>query len=168
MGSQPQLIQSEKKLLTLGQIVGFHKAIEEFRKTLNLPPLSKPHVRDFDMELLVQYMSMNPLKVTRSRGKYRCVGNIRLWELCRAWMEPETRVPVEVFHGKQNSKAFICNYALELIYPHIVYRLAPEDAVAISKLLTEFPLDVLPNPVFPSKAACARAMGISKRRLADV
>lgn len=168
MGSQPQLIQSEKKILVLDQIVGFHKAIEEFRKTFNLPPLSKPHVRDIDIELLLQYMSMNPLKVIRTRGKYRCVGNVRLWEICRAWLEPETRVPVEVFRGKQNAQAFKCNYALELIYPHIVYRWASEDAVAISKLLTEFPLDVLPNPVFPSKAACARAMGISKRRLADV
>jgi hypothetical protein len=109
-------------------------------------------------------LNVFPIYVHRNRNNYRCVGNVRAWELCRAWLTLDQKVPVSLIHGRFKSEYWSRNYLLETYYSNVIYGLPAEDSISLHSILSEWSSDLeLPNP-FPSKAAYRRTMRFGKGR----
>lgn len=157
--------KSEKNLLPIGDIPELHACLQNSRRKAQLHPLAQPNDTDIDLASFLALLTTFPIQVHQYRNQYRCVGNIRMWELCRAWFDSDQPVPVEVVQGRINREYWARNQLLELVYLNVVYGLMAEDCATLYDILAKWPEDLEMPPLFPSKAAYRRAMRVGKGRM---
>jgi len=154
----------ENTILPIGDIPELHDNLQSARKKYRLHPLAQPSPSDIHLPHFIDMLNVFPIYVHRNRNNYRCVGNVRAWELCRAWLTPDQKVPVSLIHGRFKSEYWSRNYLLETYYSNVIYGLPAEDSISLHSILSEWSSDLeLPNP-FPSKAAYRRTMRFGKGR----
>src|SRR5680860_1085548 len=118
---------SQAKYLPLGDIQELHLTLQNTRRKYRLPPLAQPSRADIHLSSFLALLDVFPIFVQPSSTKFRCVGNVRLWELCRAWLDPDQLVPVNVVSGRFKADFWTRNYLLETYYANVLFGLAAED-----------------------------------------
>jgi len=165
MAPNTTLFKTENKALPIGDIPEIHECLQSARKHLALPPIAQPSIKDINSAAFQSLLMTFPPLVTQYRDKYRCVGNIRMWEICRNWLEPDQKVPVRVVIGRFNRDFWERNQVIELFYGSVIYGLIAEDAASLYQLSKDWPTELGVPPLFPSKAAYGRAMRVGKGRM---
>lgn len=166
MASTTPQFHSQTQLLPLGEISELHETLQNARKKYQLPPLAQPNQADIHLAHVRTLLEVFPIFAHRSRNKLRCVGNIRFWELCRAWLDPDQMVPVNLVSGRFKADFGARNYLLETYYANVLFGLNADDGASLYRLSNEWASDLELPPIFPSKAAYGRAMRIGKGRMA--
>ncbi|AZT82588.1 hypothetical protein EHN06_02985 [Marinobacter sp. NP-4(2019)] len=166
MASTTPQFHSQTQLLPLGEISELHETLQNARKKYQLPPLAQPNQADIHLAHVRTLMEVFPIFAHRSRNKLRCVGNVRFWELCRAWLDPDQMVPVNLVSGRFKADFWARNYLLETYYANVLFGLNADDGASLYHLSKEWASDMELHPIFPSKAAYGRAMRIGKGRMA--
>jgi|GEM_PF-2653208 len=156
----------EKTYLPIGEIPELHESLKSVKRKYRLPPLAQPNQGDIDLSSFLILLDIFPIYVHRYRKSYRCVGNLRLWELCRAWLQPDERVPVNIVRRRFRADYWVRNCLLETLYLNVLFGLAADDCVSLYGIANEWGGDLELPPLFPSKAAYSRAMRVGKGRLA--
>lgn len=166
MASTTHQFHSQIQLLPLGEISELHETLQNARKKYQLPPLAQPSQADIHMPHALTLLDVFPILAHRTRNKLRCVGNVRLWELCRAWLDPDQVVPVNVVSGRLKPDYWARNYLLETYYVNVLFGLTNDDCASLYRFSNEWADDLELPPIFPSKAAYCRAMRVGKGRMA--
>ncbi|MBL3827228.1 MULTISPECIES: hypothetical protein [unclassified Marinobacter] len=166
MASTTPQFHSQTQLLPLGEISELHEILQNARKKYQLPPLAQPNQADIHLAHVRTLLEVFPIFAHRSRNKLRCVGNVRFWELCRAWLDPDQMVPVNLVSGRFKADFWARNYLLETYYANVLFGLNADDGASLYRLSNEWTSDLELPPIFPSKAAYGRAMRIGKGRMA--
>lgn len=168
MASTTPPFHFQTELLPLGDIPELHEALQTTRKEYQLPPIAQPNQADMHLRYFRDFLNIFPIYVHRYRTKYRCVGNVRLWELCRAWLDSDQLIPVNVVSGRFKAEFWTRNYLVETFYANALFGLTAEDCASLYSLSNEWGGDSELQPLFPSKAAYGRAMRLGKGRMARV
>ncbi len=165
MTKKPRILTSEKSLLPIGDIPELHDSLQSARKKFRLHPLAQPNAVDIDLSSFLSLLTTFPIQVHKHRNNYRCVGNIRMWELCRTWLDSDQLVPVELILGRMDREYWERNQLFELMYLNVAYGLTAEDCASLHNIVMEWPKELELAPLFPSKAAYRRAMRVGKGRM---
>jgi len=164
--AQKTLIRtSERALLPIGDIPELHESLQSDRRKLRLHPLAQPNAGDINLPSFLALLGTFPIKVHKHRNQFRCVGNIRMWELCRAWFDPTQKVPVEVARGRIDREYWGRNQLLELVYLNVTFGLTADDCASLHEIVMDWPKALGLAPLFSSKVAYQRAMRVGKGRM---
>ncbi len=166
MAQKTRNTESGKTVLPIGDIPELHGSLQSARRKFRLHPLAQPNAEDINLTSFLTLMKTFPIQVHEHRNQYRCVGNIRMWELCRAWFASDQKVPVEVSRGRIDREYWDRNQLLELAYLNAAFGLTADDSASLHDIVMDWAKELGLDPLFSSKAAYQRAMRVGKGRMA--
>ncbi len=162
-----QAKEVEIRRISLAEISGVHNAILELESTLSLTPLSLPSREVLNAKILRSALTAYPIWVTRTKEKFVCVGNARLFRLAKSYLGVNDEIPVLVAKSRRTRDVIQTNYLVELYVLPAVFALGLDDVRRLHEiwknnlenqhLKTAFPLT--------TKIAFAHAFRISPRSL---
>ena len=165
MAHKTRISKLERTLLPIGDIPELHGSLQSARRKFRLPPLAQPNAEDINLSSFLTLMETFPIQVHKHRNQYRCVGNIRIWELCRAWFAPDQKVRVEVHSERIDLERWDRNQLLELFYLNAIFGLTADDCASLHEVAVNWPKTMGLDPLFSCKAAYQRAMRVGKGRM---
>ena len=116
------ITQIQEIQVTLADINGVHPAITVLEKELFLPPLGfslgLSLKSEQKMEIVQSALRAMPARLTKSHGKYRCIGNVRLYRLAVSCLAPSEEISALVTTSRDKRDVIQPNYLAEIYcYP---------------------------------------------------
>lgn len=161
------ITQIQEVQVTLADINGVHPAITELEKELSLPPLGISLKSEQKMEIVQSALRAMPTRLIESHGKYKCVGNVRLYRLAVSCLSLREEIPALITTSRNKRDVIQTNYLAELYLLPIAFALGLDDV----RRLYEIWEDKKDNQLFKSalplrtKTAFANAFRVSPATL---
>lgn len=161
------ITQIQEVQVTLADINGVHPAITELEKELSLPPLGISLKSEQKMEIVQSALRAMPVRLIESHGKYKCVGNVRLYRLAASCLSLSEEIPALITTSRNKRDVIQTNYLAELYLLPIAFALGLDDV----RRLYEIWEDNKDNQLFKSalplrtKTAFANAFRVSPATL---
>lgn len=161
------ITQIQEVQVTLADINGVHPAITELEKELSLPPLGISLKSEQKMEIVQSALRAMPARLIESHGKYKCVGNVRLYRLAASCLSLSEEIPALITTSRNKRDVIQTNYLAELYLLPIAFALGLDDV----RRLYEIWEDNKDNQLFKSalplrtKTAFANAFRVSPATL---
>lgn len=121
------ITQIQEIQIKLADIDGVHPAITELEKELSLPPLGLSLRSEQKMEIVQSVLRAMPARLIESHGKYKCVGNVRLYRLAASCLSLSEEIPVLITTSRNKRDVIQTNYLVELYLLPIVLALGLDD-----------------------------------------
>lgn len=110
--------------IKLADIDGVHPAITDLEKERSLPPLGLfPKSVQNAAEIVRSTLRESLVRLTKSHGKYRCIGNVRLYRLAASCLSPSEEIPALITTSRNKRDVIQENYLVELYLLPIVLAL---------------------------------------------
>ncbi len=118
------ITQIQEIQIKLADIGGVHPAITELEKERSLPPLGLfPKSMQSAAEIVRSTLRESPVRLTKSHGKFRCIGNVRLYRLAASCLSPSEEIPALITTSRNKRDVIQENYLAELYLLPIVLAL---------------------------------------------
>lgn len=165
------ITQIQEIQVTLADINGVHPAITELEKELFLPPLGfslgLSLKSEQKMEIVQSALRAMPARLTKSHGKYRCIGNVRLYRLAVSCLAPSEEISALVTTSRDKRDVIQPNYLAEIYLLPAVLALGLDDVRRLYEIWKNNKDNQLFKSVLPlrTKTAFADAFRVSPASL---
>lgn len=105
--------EAELREITLAEICGVHSTILDLERELSLPPIGFPS-KELTAEILQPALRAYPISVIKTKEKFTCVGNVRLYKVAASCLGPNEKIPVLVLRFRNSSNVIQASYLAEL------------------------------------------------------
>lgn len=160
----PGALQASFQATRLSLIVGVHDIVAETLHRLDLPPFDIPAKQLSKDPDFRDWLTWQPVQVTRVKGRLRCIGNVRIFQAMNAILDPAQEIgclEIQKITEEQIRK----NLVAELLYQTALLRPRSKDLPRLYEAVLTAERTHLITPSLPMQSHASKLLGIDRRRL---